>query len=862
MRWKWIIGSVFILIVALMATIYAVLSSYDYNKLKPRLAQLVMDTTGRELSLGGEVDLAIGFSPALVVTEVSLANASWGSRPKMITVDKLEAQLRLLPLLFREIQLKRIGLAGVDVFLETDPNGQGNWDVITGGRSVGKASVLKPRDIEIDALRIEKARFTYREGKTGSTKQFTLTGLDLARKATDDELALDLKAQYNGQPVTLSGKTGLMGTLFAHRRFPLELSGTFSKAKVEIAGAIDDVLDLQGIVLKAHASGTDLAALEIDKNIPLPETSVFDVTALLKGSRESLALKDINGDLSGSGVNLAFSGNVGNVIVFSGVDLHLKGSGKDLSQVGALIEAKLPATDEFAIEGHLTGAGKALSLADTQGSARRGSLRFTVNGAVQDFFSLGGLDLQSSLTGKDLTGFGDIIGAKLPETDQFEIQGRLTGSTDVLALQAAKVSAGRGSLRLSLAGAVKDLLTFKGIDLQTRLSGKELADLGPFVGVALPELGPFDVKTQLTGSANTLAFNALAANIDKSDFKGLAKVTWHQKPAITLRLASSLVDFTALMKSFEKDAPTPADKAKQKQSLFSKDPLPFDVLQTVNADIVMKAENIQAKNARFKFGLLTLKLVDGSFRIDKLEGTYKDTKFSGHGHITHGTPTLIATKFIVQDFDLGSFLKETGVNDEVRSHVDIAADLESRGNSVQSLAAHLDGSIGAVMGQGYLTKYLNMLSVNLTQKVLSFWDWARRRPDQAEQINCAVVQFDIKEGVATSQAFVFDSQLAILTGQGEINLASEQIDFLLVPDAKDPSLLSLSTNLRVSGPLLDPEVRPDKTSLLTQGAWALSSLAIGPLGLLAPFVHLGAYKAHPCDVKGIGQSARRMPAAE
>ncbi|MCB2170920.1 MAG: AsmA family protein [Deltaproteobacteria bacterium] len=934
MRWKWIIGSVFIIVVALMATIYAVLSSYDYNKLKPRLAQLVMDTTGRELSLGGEVDLAIGFSPALVVTEVSLANASWGSRPKMITVDKLEAQLRLLPLLFREIQLKRIGLAGVDVFLETDLNGQGNWDVITGGRSAGKASVLKPRDIEIDALRIEKARFTYREGKTGSTKQFTLTGLDLARKATDDELALDLKAQYNGQPVTLSGKTGLMGTLFAHRRFPLELSGTFSKAKVEIAGAIDDVLDLQGIVLKAHASGTDLAALEIDKNIPLPETSVFDVTALLKGSRESLALKDINGDLSGSGVNLAFSGNVGNVIVFSGVDLHLKGSGKDLSQVGALIEAKLPATDEFAIEGHLTGAGKALSLADTQGSARRGSLRFTVNGAVQDFFSLGGLDLQSSLTGKDLTGFGDIIGAKLPETDQFEIQGRLTGSTDVLALQAAKVSAGRGSLRLSLAGAVKDLLTlkgmdlqssltgkdltefgdmigvklpktdqfeiqgrltgstdvlalqaakvsagrgslrlslagavkdlltFKGIDLQTRLSGKELADLGPFVGVALPELGPFDVKTQLTGSANTLAFNALAANIDKSDFKGLAKVTWHQKPAITLRLDSSLVDFTALMKSFEKDAPTPADKAKQKQSLFSKDPLPFDVLQTVNADIVMKAENIQAKNARFKFGLLTLKLVDGSFRIDKLEGTYKDTKFSGHGHITHGTPTLIATKFIVQDFDLGSFLKETGVNDEVRSHVDIAADLESRGNSVQSLAAHLDGSIGAVMGQGYLTKYLNMLSVNLTQKVLSFWDWARRRPDQAEQINCAVVQFDIKEGVATSQAFVFDSQLAILTGQGEINLASEQIDFLLVPDAKDPSLLSLSTNLRVSGPLLDPEVRPDKTSLLTQGAWALSSLAIGPLGLLAPFVHLGAHKAHPCDVKGIGQSALRMPAAE
>jgi hypothetical protein len=144
-----------------------------------------------------------------------------------------------------------------------------------------------------------------------------------------------------------------------------------------------------------------------------------------------------------------------------------------------------------------------------------------------------------------------------------------------------------------------------------------------------------------------------------------------------------------------------------------------------------------------------------------------------------------------------------------------------------------------------------MLSLNLSQKVLSFWDWARRHREKADQINCAVVQFDVKEGIATSKAFVFDSQLAILTGEGEINLGTEQIDFLLVPDAKDPSL-GLSTNLRVRGPLMDPRVRPDTRSLLTQGSWALSSLAIGPLGLLAPFVHLGAFKRHPCDVPGIG----------
>jgi hypothetical protein len=52
---------------------------------------------------------------------------------------------------------------------------------------------------------------------------------------------------------------------------------------------------------------------------------------------------------------------------------------------------------------------------------------------------------------------------------------------------------------------------------------------------------------------------------------------------------------------------------------------------------------------------------------------------------------------------------------------------------------------------------------------------------------------------------------------------------------------------------MDPKVRPDTLALLSKGAKALSALVIGPLGLLAPFVNLGAYKAHPCNVHSIGK---------
>ena len=47
MRWKWIAAIGALLIIALMAAGYVFLATYDYNKLKPRIARMVKDATGR-----------------------------------------------------------------------------------------------------------------------------------------------------------------------------------------------------------------------------------------------------------------------------------------------------------------------------------------------------------------------------------------------------------------------------------------------------------------------------------------------------------------------------------------------------------------------------------------------------------------------------------------------------------------------------------------------------------------------------------------------------------------------------------------------------------------------------------------------
>jgi uncharacterized protein involved in outer membrane biogenesis len=775
MRWKMIAGGAVLLVVVLVAAVYLILANYDYNRLRPEITRAVKDATGRELTLEGDIKLDLGLSPALAVTDVKFANAAWGSQPQMLTAGRLQAQVRLLPLLRRDVEVERIALVGVDLFLETDPTGHGNWD-FEGGAGRGRA----PRtDMHIDVanVSIRELNFAFRNGKTGSTTRFTLAGLDTAKGPSADQLKVEMKGTWNGQSAELAGKIGLIRNLGGGKPFQLALTGDVSGAKLKVEGAIGDVLNLRGIDLNVQATGANLVGVGRTFAIGLPETDGFTVAGHLKGSAEALTLEDARGNLSRGSLELTGNGKVGDLISLRDVGLELTGSGKDLAELGPVIDVRLPQTGPFTVKGRLTGSAKGLSLTEAQGNVSRE--RLSVNAT----------------------------------------------------------------------GKIKDLLALSGIDLKLTAAGKEFAEIGSLISTKLPELGRFDLSGRLTGSTRALALDGLSVTVGKSDFNGSAKVEFRKRPKITLALASGLVDFTPLIRKLKGEKKAVAKKAGRDRRLFPDDPLPFRLLEKVDADIVLNARRIQVREAGLEFGRLALTLDDSELGIDSLEAVYKGAKTSGYAHFYPGSPPTIATKFLVQNFDLGGFLRETGVSDDVEGHLDIAADVKSRGDSVHTLMARLDGTAGAVMGRGYVSKYLDLLGMDLSRKVIPFWGSNK----EAGRVKCGVIQFDIKNGVATSQAFVFDTELTVLTGEGDINLATEQVNFLLAPEPKDPSLFSLATKLRVGGTIQEPTVRPDMLSLAEKGVKFLGALAVGPVGLLTPFVNLGAHQKHPCEIGSIGK---------
>ena len=108
MRFKKMFIIAALLLVVILGIAWVVLVTYDVNRLKPRIAQLVKDATGRELTFNGYLDLKWGFPPVLTAENVSFANGPWGSRPELAKIKHLKAQVALLPLIRGHINFNEL----------------------------------------------------------------------------------------------------------------------------------------------------------------------------------------------------------------------------------------------------------------------------------------------------------------------------------------------------------------------------------------------------------------------------------------------------------------------------------------------------------------------------------------------------------------------------------------------------------------------------------------------------------------------------------------------------------------------------------------------------------------------------------
>ena len=315
MKWKWVLGVVSASIVLLVVAVYVILSSYNYNGLKPEIIRAVKDDTGRELTLGGDISLKIGFTPALVVKDVSFQNASWGSQPNLAKIKRFEIKVRLLPLLSRRIEVKRLILIEPEILFETDVSGKSNLAFettkkqdLTKGKDETKAGGdWKLSALTFNELQIEKGRITYIDHELKKTYGATVGTLMATATSSESPTKLKLKGAYHDKSFEVTGTLcPLTAFINPNKAWPVNLAVKTESATLTLDGTVKDPLARRGIELNFTLTGKDLASFKQLSGERLHLGGPFDIsgriadTARNAYSISNLKIKQGENDLSGS----------------------------------------------------------------------------------------------------------------------------------------------------------------------------------------------------------------------------------------------------------------------------------------------------------------------------------------------------------------------------------------------------------------------------------------------------------------------------------------------------------------------------------------------------------------------------------
>ncbi|MEX2311423.1 MAG: AsmA family protein, partial [Rhodospirillales bacterium] len=91
------------------------------------LDKVMQSYTGR-IQIDGKVELQATFPPTVSIENVRIKNAKWGTRPDMMTAERIVAEIDLLPLLAGDMAVPRLRMIGVDIVVEQKRDGTTNWD--------------------------------------------------------------------------------------------------------------------------------------------------------------------------------------------------------------------------------------------------------------------------------------------------------------------------------------------------------------------------------------------------------------------------------------------------------------------------------------------------------------------------------------------------------------------------------------------------------------------------------------------------------------------------------------------------------------------------------------------------------------
>jgi len=559
MRWKTAVVVSLVLIVALFVGLYLVIATYDYDKLIPGIVKSAKEGTGRELVVSGHARFKIGLSPEFILRDVTFQNASWGSRPDMARAEELGLQLALWPLLRGDFEVTGIVLNRPDIMVEVDRSGRSNLNFETEEKTSAEG-VAKA----VDDLQVADGLLTYKDWRSGKTFTLRVDRLRALPIPFGKLAFLDLHGAVNGQTLRIDGTAGRLGAfLRPGEPWPADLTAKAGSVRVTAHGELADAEHLKGFAFRLAAEGSSVAEVAAFVGFTgRADLGPFSAQAELADAAGAIGLKNVNfGAGSRESLKVQLTGSVGDIVALRQVDLAFSASSDKLAK-GQKVGASFPAfrgsftasgrisdsaADAYRVQDLKVALGKeslagtlSITMIDNHPQVRAdlsspkfffGPLRLgaivtglparpvglasldlvwgsedlaelRLEGSIADLAAGRGVNVASTLQGKDLAALLPITGRKLPLRGAFSVSAQVTdvGEKRYQVSQLELVVGGNhlaGSWEVDLSGErprVAATLSSPSLDLGALLqsAGVEVAQARP-----LPDLGPLSLAFTL-----------------------------------------------------------------------------------------------------------------------------------------------------------------------------------------------------------------------------------------------------------------------------------------------------------------------------------------------------------------------------
>ncbi|NVZ38929.1 AsmA family protein [Pseudomonas sp. 21615526] len=357
------------LLLIIVALGFALTHLFDPNDYKDEIRQIARDKAHIELTLNGDIGWSLFPWLGLELHEASVATLTNPSQP-FADLQMLGLSVRVLPLLRREVQMSDVRVEGLNLRLNKDVHGHGNWEDI--GKNVPDPATAattpavaeaatppkpekppQPIRLDIDSLTINNARVEYNDEQTG--KQFSAESIQLSAGAVHEGASIPVKltAFFGTNQPLMRVKTEVNGNLRIQRalkRYQIEdmkvtgeatgepLQGktvTFSTQGQLLVDQSANIAEWTGMKLSLNqlralgelkvndldktpqlSGALSIAQFDLAKFLdsvgnPLPpmaagSLSKVELVSRLKGTPTSLALEDLNLKLDDS----TFTGRV------------------------------------------------------------------------------------------------------------------------------------------------------------------------------------------------------------------------------------------------------------------------------------------------------------------------------------------------------------------------------------------------------------------------------------------------------------------------------------------------------------------------------------------------------------------------